>query len=191
IIVKGTQDQIDDVKAAIHAIGESPQTQAGSMRIFSLDKDGSGATMAEALGNMLRQMRDNPVRVVKPGEVDEKQQFQVPLIPKKGEIPPSKKDRKDLEEISFHGGKQLVEPAAQKEEKKNDKKTQGSPITITAFGNRIIVQSDDPQALALAGELIRLFTQTPAGAGDFQYIRLKNANAVEAAKVIDELFNGP
>ncbi|MBI3410657.1 MAG: hypothetical protein HY040_20160 [Planctomycetes bacterium] len=187
IIVKGTQDQIDDVKAAIGAIGESPQAQAGTLRIYRLDKEGSGATMAEALGNMFRQMRpENPLRVVNPGDIEDRRP-----APKNDETPqPKKIERKDLQEISFPGGKQLADQGEKKGEKQEQKKTQGAPITITAFGNQVIVQSDDPDALKLAGELIRLFTQTPAGAGDFQYIRLKNASAVEAAKVIDELFNG-
>ena len=65
------------------------------------------------------------------------------------------------------------------------------PITITAFGNRLILSCDDPDALALAQQLIRLLTQTPEGAGDFEVIRLKNASADAAAKVLDETFNGP
>ena len=40
-------------------------------------------------------------------------------------------------------------------------------------------------------ELVRLFTQTPSGEGDFEIIRLKNASATEAARILDEAFNGP
>ena len=66
IIVKGTPEQVADVKAAIGAIGENPSAQEGSMRIISLDK-GSAATVAEALYRMLSEMRPNPVNIVVPG----------------------------------------------------------------------------------------------------------------------------
>src|SRR5437762_13692636 len=39
-------------------------------------------------------------------------------------------------------------------------------------------------------ELTRLLTQTSAGEGDFEVIRLRNTSAEDAAKVIDEAFNG-
>ena len=65
------------------------------------------------------------------------------------------------------------------------------PVTIAAFGNKIIISSDDPAALAMAQQLLRLVTQTTAGEGDFEVIHLHNANAVEAAKLLDQAFNGP
>ena len=51
--------------------------------------------------------------------------------------------------------------------------------------------SDDPEMLALAAYYVKLLTQTPAGEGDFEVLRLKYAIATEAAKVLDEAFNGP
>src|SRR5262249_57225948 len=66
----------------------------------------------------------------------------------------------------------------------------GAPVTITAVGNRLIITSEDPEMRALAAELVRLMTTTPGDAADFEVIRLKNASAVEAAKVLDEAFNG-
>src|SRR5262249_4226778 len=65
-----------------------------------------------------------------------------------------------------------------------------APVIISGYGNKLIVTSDDPEALALVQELVRLLTQTEGGVGDFEVIKLKYANAVEAAKVLDELFNG-
>src|SRR5262249_35482446 len=64
------------------------------------------------------------------------------------------------------------------------------PVTITVVGNKLFINSADPDALQLATELYRLLTQSP-GEGDFKVIKLKNANATEAAKVLDEVFNGP
>ena len=89
--------------------------------------------------------------------------------------------------VGLTGEVQLVDP---RKEQKTDK-GKGAPITITAFGNKLIVASDDPAALTLVQELVRLVTQTPGGEGDFEIIRLRHANAVEVSRVLDEAFNGP
>jgi hypothetical protein len=65
-----------------------------------------------------------------------------------------------------------------------------NPVTITVVGNQLIITSDDPEALKMANSLVRLLSQAPKGEGDFEIIRLKNASATEAAKVLDEAFNG-
>src|SRR5262249_58386255 len=65
-----------------------------------------------------------------------------------------------------------------------------APVTITAAGNRLLITSDDPEALALVQDLVRVMTQTPTGEGDFEIIRLTNANAADAARVLDEAYNG-
>jgi type II secretory pathway component GspD/PulD (secretin) len=81
-------------------------------------------------------------------------------------------------------------PAKQEPAAKGGKPARGgAPITITAFGNRLIVTTDDPQAMALVVELTRLL-QAPAGEGDFEVIRLKHAQAANIAQVLDDVFNG-
>jgi hypothetical protein len=57
-------------------------------------------------------------------------------------------------------------------------------------GDRLVVTSDDPEALALVQQLVRALTADNAAA-DFTVIRLKNARAADAAKILDELYNGP
>src|SRR5262249_18487954 len=58
------------------------------------------------------------------------------------------------------------------------------------LGNRLVIQSDDPEALQLVNELYRLITQPHTGDGDFEVIKLQNANATDLAKTLDELYNG-
>ncbi len=65
------------------------------------------------------------------------------------------------------------------------------PINIMPSGNRLLVISDDPEALRLVQELVRLMRQPAGSDGNFEVIRLKHANAVETAKLLDELYNGP
>ncbi len=61
-------------------------------------------------------------------------------------------------------------------------------ITITAVANRLIITSDDAEALAAANELVRLITQG-ARSGP-EVIPLRSATAVSVAKLLDETFNG-
>jgi type II secretory pathway component GspD/PulD (secretin) len=84
----------------------------------------------------------------------------------------------------------IVAPGKTGGEKKSPAAAKGEAVvTITAMGNRIIVASDDAQALALATELFRLLTAAP-GDPDFEVVRLRYAMARDVARVLDEAFNG-
>ena len=63
-------------------------------------------------------------------------------------------------------------------------------VTITVTGNRLLIVSQDGEALALTAELFRLLTST-GSSDDLEAIRLKHAQAREVARLIDEAFNGP
>src|SRR5205823_10252866 len=79
---------------------------------------------------------------------------------------------------------QLSDPQAQKPPAPAQK-----PVTITAVGNKLIINTDDPETMQFATEIVRLLTRTE-GDGDFEVIPLQNANATDAARIIDEAFNG-
>ena len=85
----------------------------------------------------------------------------------------------------------FVDPKKDKRDDKANAEVGPPPITITAFGNKLLITSEDPLALQTVQELTRLLTQTAGGEGDFQVLKLKKASAAEAAKVLDEAFNGP
>jgi type II secretory pathway component GspD/PulD (secretin) len=63
-------------------------------------------------------------------------------------------------------------------------------VTITAVGNRLIIQSDDPELLQMAEQLTRVYTDSSKGEGYPEIIHLRYADAVETAKVLDEALNG-
>ena len=54
-----------------------------------------------------------------------------------------------------------------------------------------LIDREDPEALAMAQAVIGLIMRSAGDKGDFEVIRLQNASATEAAKVLDETFNGP
>ena len=62
-------------------------------------------------------------------------------------------------------------------------------MTITVVGGKMIITGDDPKNVALVSQMARLLMAGPND-GDFQVFRLKNANALEASRVLSEWFNG-
>ncbi len=197
IVVRGAPDQIADVKAVLEAIGETGNI-SGNTRVISIDK-GNAAVLAEALEEYLRGLRKNKVNVVIPGREplpsrdnnktnpgrDGSEEQEEPPAQQPDKAPqrtaPAPQDNKG--KTPQEPGKQLFDPrAAQSKE--------GAPITITVVGNRLIIQSEDAKALQMAQELARVLTQAPGGEGQFEIIRLKYANAVEVAKILDEMFTG-
>ena len=62
-------------------------------------------------------------------------------------------------------------------------------LNLVAAGNRLVITSDDPEAVAMAASLVRMLVAS-TGMGDFEVIRLQHAKAVHVAKVLDEAFNG-
>lgn len=184
VIVRGSSEQLAQIKAALVAIGESG-ISSGNMRVITISK-GSAAAVADALQKMLTQMRPNPVKVIVPGGAETKPALPAPAAPAKGSSPGGGEEQEP----------QSAQPQPKPQLEDPQKKTTGSekgkpaPITITAVGNKLVVTSEDPQALAMVQELVRLLTTTPGAEGDFEVIRLKNASATDAAKVLDEAFNG-
>src|SRR5207245_3312623 len=71
------------------------------------------------------------------------------------------------------------------------KPQKGPPITITAVRSKLIITCDDPKMVSRINDMIRLLTTTSGEQGPFEVIRLKNANAADVAKMLDEAYNGP
>jgi len=78
---------------------------------------------------------------------------------------------------------QLVDPAEDKKKSAADQ----SSLTITAIGDKLIITGSDPKMVALAHELALKITSNKGEM--YQVFRLKNANAGEAARVLNEWFN--
>jgi type II secretory pathway component GspD/PulD (secretin) len=66
LIVKGTREQVEEIRAALRSLGDGPES-SGNLRTFSLER-GDAAVLADAVAQLLPSMRGNPVRVIKPGQ---------------------------------------------------------------------------------------------------------------------------
>jgi type II secretory pathway component GspD/PulD (secretin) len=152
ILVRGSKEQVDEVKTALKALGETGAVASG-VRVFTVE-GGDTAVLAWELQRILQEMRNNPVRVITPGRKPE--QPAKPAVPGK------------------------AGPGA--------KKPAGKPVTLTAVGNKLLAASDDPQALALVQELVKVYN-TPSR-GNLAVLSLNRASAVEVARILDEVFNG-
>jgi type II secretory pathway component GspD/PulD (secretin) len=189
VVVKGTSDQMDEIRVALRALGEGgAPALGGTMRVINLDR-GSAAAVAEELERMLPKLLQNPVQIITPGGNGNKSSES------SNESKPQKSKAKDEsgsseEQEAPPVGTQFVDPQ-QPPAKNNQPAGKGPPVKITAIGNKLIISSDDPTALKTAQELVRFLTQPQAGQGDYEAIRLKNASATDAAKALDEAFNGP
>ncbi len=190
--VRGTREQIDEVKAIVKTLsGFGGASGTDNTRILTLEK-GSAVSVTEEMARMLRSLRpNNPVETpraggdtipeLRPRPVEEtKPPKPMDKAPEQSRLP------KELEGMHYisHQPDVFVDP------QKKPVPAEGKPITIAASGNKIIIYSEDPQALAYAMAVYKLITKTGTTAGDFEVIRLKYANAVDAANVLDEVFNG-
>ena len=61
------------------------------------------------------------------------------------------------------------------------------PVRLIATGSRLMVASDDPQALELVQQLVKLYTDPMSG--ELKVVRLKHGSAASMAQVLDQVFN--
>ena len=190
ILIRGSPNQLAEVAEALKTVADGGHLLDGRMRVLSLES-GSAATVAEAVQRLLPRMGKNVVKVIDPISGDEQVAGDWPA-----EKNPWHEFFSGLDELgsqpSPDSQQDKKQPRGEVSPKPPEERPgkQGPPVTIMPFGSKLVIISDDLQALAMVQELVRLLTQTRAGEGDFQVVRLKNANAVLVAQALDELFNG-
>lgn len=65
-----------------------------------------------------------------------------------------------------------------------------APVTIFAGGNRLVVQCDDPETLAIAQAAINMMIH-PSNGRAMHVLKLQYAKATDAARMLDEVFGDP
>jgi type II secretory pathway component GspD/PulD (secretin) len=105
LLVRGTEQQIQEVRDAVYAQGEPSDPQRGNMRVITLDK-GSAAALAEAIKEYIEQMRPNKEKVILPAQEE--------AVPPKPAPQPAKEGAKQQTEsaapiiITAFGNKLIV-----------------------------------------------------------------------------------
>ncbi|HVK12028.1 MAG TPA: secretin N-terminal domain-containing protein, partial [Gemmataceae bacterium] len=198
IIVKGRPEQIAEVKAAIRAGIDGDAASGpgipggGNIRVINL-KEGNAAALAEGIRALMEGMGKPAPKLNVPGGRPPEGPAPKPVEPKpdgpKAMVEPGEPKKfglgvRDLGDRTMYISEQLTDPMKPAEAKPKT----GAGVTITAVGNRLIITGDDPAQVALAHELAQLIAK---GGETFDVFRLKNADATEAARVLNEWFNGP
>ena len=218
ILFRGTQAQLDEVERTLRAL--DPNAGAPGVQGTRLNltlENGNAGILAEAISNAMRGMNKNPVQVRNLLSPNGPAQS-APVVPRAAPAPmvapaptpgvaptlppgmmyppapltmpppaplPNNGKRSQLPSGPYDPRyvlAQIVDPAKQ----------ELKPVVITVVGNRLVIESDDPTALTLVNELVRLYaSQAKPDENLFEVIRLKYVGAAEAAKVVTEVFNGP
>ncbi|NBO93014.1 MAG: hypothetical protein EBV06_11995, partial [Planctomycetia bacterium] len=195
VLVRGNDEQIKLVKELLTARGGKGTTGVGKSRSITLE-GGSAPLLAEEIARLMSRLRKNPVEIVSPDKLRDEDAKRREEEKKKK---PGDKDTRlatprELETTALLQDGGLIDPRDDKKKAKTkpDDTLPGDsdkPIRIFASGNRLMLASDDPDALALISQLINVYTKSP-GKGDFTVLKLKNVSATDAAKALDEAFNG-
>ena len=203
LLIKGTQAQIIEAKDILRLLGEPIPTigATGPGPTFSPNSrtidfsGGNAAVMADLFSKLLEARGNkvtvfdplNPPRPPQPGGVAPPPKLQPPPVPP---APPMKAPglsdlRQPLAGRDYYlAAAQIVDP----------EKKEGKPVTITVVGGRLIIQSEDTQALEVLAALAKYYKIQPTDKDSenlFKVIPLKYVSAEDAARELTEIFNGP
>ncbi len=184
ILIKGSTEQVNEIKTAIK---ELDKNSGNTLRVINLGS-GSGAALADEIKRVLEQMGKD-VKIIQPADLTnpaKPEQLPRPMEKSKPDGLGSLRDAVRQGILLAQAGEKP--PLFDPQKDKPQEKKKGS-ITIIPAGNRITVISDDPEVQKLVQQLVDLMTT--AGGQQFEVIRLKEANAVDVASMLDEMYNGP
>jgi type II secretory pathway component GspD/PulD (secretin) len=205
IFFSGTASQYAEAEGLIKAFEGPASFDPSNKRISFTVEGGNAGILAEALANAMRGMNKNPVviqnlsgtpavpqglRPANPGAPGTPYAPPMPAPPGLPGLP--RKTGRPTGPVGSAGPRdvrlaaaQIVDPGAKGADQK--------PVIIRVIGNKLTIESEDPEALRLLGDLLRLYvTQgTKADENLFEVIKLKYVSAEDAAKVVTEIFNGP
>ena len=184
VLVRGSAELIAGAKLYIkETTGQSGTGQSPNLRTLTIEKANAGV-LAEEIARMMNQMGrpaivNDPLKEKKPEPAP---MPKPPVVNPKISTPGSGQTAYSQQSQYQQVMAQLVDPQVPKEE----------PTVLSVVGNKIIISGKDEKAVAIAYELLRLYLN-PSNVGEEQYkvIRLKYVAAEDAAKFINELFNGP
>ncbi|HEX5272038.1 MAG TPA: secretin N-terminal domain-containing protein, partial [Gemmataceae bacterium] len=192
LAVHGTKDQIAEIKAAVAALDAGGNN---SLRVITIDR-GSGAAVAEELRRMFKEMGID-VQIVNPKDITNPKEDTPPkpMDKDKDKDKPNKPSTRRGIEDAVRRGVLLaqagdVKPGADKEKKAPPADEKKPKITIIPSGNRITIISDDPMVQRMIQKMVDDLTKPDSKGEEFEVMRLKNANAADVARILDEMYNG-
>ncbi len=184
VILRGPPELVLQAKQIVtDFVGGVGGLDSGNARVITLPNGGASA-LADMLQRELPNLGNrNPVEIYAPGGSSTVK----PKVRQMEKPKPDKSDKPDGDRSS----RMYVDPTTHTVSYRDDlpPAPTAPPVRITAMGNKLYIESDDKKALKMAQDLIQFYLRGGTDA-DFEVIPLKNANAIDAAKVLDEVFNG-
>lgn len=177
LIVRGSDEQIKQVKSTLVQLGEQPSDGVASgrnpdetkriepmLRAIRIDR-GSPRSAALAVKKLWPRLRRNPL-IVTAGE----------------------------EALMSADSTKPDEPEKSPQQNPTARPLAGDPnmpVTLTYGNKRLLVSSLDPAAIRLVEQLVETLTEEPnPERGEFHVFALEAADSTEVAKAVDEAFNG-
>jgi type II secretion system protein D len=190
LIVRGTQSQVDEIKTVVKILGETTG-QSGPLRIISVGRK-DPADIAKQVERAIKETRDIPVKIIAPEQPKPAPPKDNGGIRKGG--PRADAEAQEEPAVRFTDARPLQnqeKKEAPKPQSPEQKPNEQKPVTISVVGDRLIITCEDPETLNMVHQVARTIIGPGGGTGDFEIIKLKRVSAVDAAKVLDEFFNGP
>jgi len=186
LIVRASPEQIQEIRSLLVKMGEVNLTQLGkgqsnrTMRIIPINGNVDGAL--RQVEDLWPKMRKNPIRILKPGGVQDKLPGHFSVPPEK----PPKGDSKQKENRKATGSQ-----GAKNDSAKTKKDPALSPIVIMPGQGRLTITSEDTEALDQMEALLRaMFSRAGSSRNrDFSIFQLKNAGATEVSTTLKQIFN--
>lgn len=203
LIVRGTPDQLLQVKTILAQLGESGDgmrspSDRGNVRTLTLggrDPD----EILPLLKDAWSASRPNPIRIRIPSRPQPIRDRAVPGAERPLEesedanektAPPVEKPvfRKASLETELQNS-ETAEAVEDEEEEKEEGSTKGSaPVSMQILGDQLIISSDDPAALDRLEELYERLSAAVPARTKWTVFYLRSADATEAAQMVERLF---
>lgn len=203
LIIRGTPDQLVQVKAILTGLGEgdgAPRDRSDRGTVRSLTLGGRDPDeLLPLLKDSWSATRPNPIRIVVPSRPKPIRERSVPGADRReSRDQPPLSDAKQKRSLLFRSASLKSEPegdASEEEESSDDaviaadeRPTNDSPISIEVVGDRIVVTSSDEKALDRLEELYEKISAAIPARTKWHVFYLRSADATEASQMIEKLF---
>jgi Type II secretory pathway, component PulD len=171
VVVQANPRDMSEIAEFIKGLDNDQAAATSRMRIFPL-KSASAEDLAAFLNNAIQSVLNPPRMMATPGTGGQIQQQQV------GTNPANQTARATVLEFLTEGGEELIRSGLL-----NDIRFNADPRT-----NSVLVTASE-QSMPLVEELIRMLDRPSDAVAEIKIFPLKNADAVNAVALLNELFN--
>ncbi len=189
LLVRGTTEQIDQMRALLVKMGETQLRKTkGKSKLRVIPINGDAAEAIKSLQKVWPKLRRNPIRVLVPGQ-------KVRVI-EPNSLPPVPDPEPDSDSSGGCGFEEPIQEPAEQEPvslqvPSQDADDQVAPVLLVPGKGRITISSDDSDALDQMESLLRAVysgSGRPRSRKDFNVYALTNAAASTVGDLLNNIF---